>query len=93
MIVQLSTRATAEFASALAFLDDQSPRAADELRLRIEAAVGSLRDFPNRGRPGAIENTRELGVRGTPYVLVYTVGEDLVRIARIRHTSQDPSPE
>lgn len=92
MIVQLSRRAKAEFDSALAFLSETNLQAAENVAQRIEAAIASLREMPNRGRPGAMSGTRELPVRLTPYVLVYASTEDVVRIIRIRHTSQDPSP-
>ena len=92
MIVQLSDRAKAELDSALAFLNDTNPRAAEDLRCRIEAGISSLSEMPYRGRPGAIEGTRELLVRRTPYVIVYATSSERVRIIRIRHTRQDPAP-
>jgi toxin ParE1/3/4 len=92
LIVQLSNRARAEFERALAYLQAESPRAADYLRERIEAAVASLQELPNRGRPGPADGTRELLVRKTPYVIVYAVTDERVLIVRIRHASQDPSP-
>ncbi len=92
MIVQLSTRARAEFNSALAFANEGSERAAEDLRLRIESAVDSLKDLPNRGRSGHFADTRELLVRKTSYVIVYVVDSESVRVIRIRHTRQDPSP-
>ena len=92
MIVQLSARARAEFDSALAFLSQESDRAADDLRERIEGAIETLKTLPNRGRPGYVAGTRELPVRRTPYVLVYALSDARVQVLRIRHTSQDPQP-
>lgn len=92
MIVNVAERANAELSSAVAFLRQSSPRAADSLHLAIERALDSLEQFPNRGRPALIEGTRELVVPGAPYVIVYSVSDDEVFVARIRHTSQDPSP-
>ena len=92
MIVQLSVRAKAEYDSALAFLDARSPSAADTLQERIETALASLTELPGRGRPGGLHGARELPVRNTPYVVVYTVEAERVSIIRIRHISQDPSP-
>ena len=93
MIVQLATRAKLEFDAALAYLSQQNSRAADDLASRLNAAINSLADFPNRGRPGSIDGTREIVAPRTPYVIVYLVLADRVLVARIRHTSQDPSPE
>jgi plasmid stabilization system protein ParE len=92
LIVQLSTRAKREYDSALAFLSEANPQAAEDLGLRIEAAIASLSQMPNRGRAGPSPATRKLPVRRTPYVIVYAVSEDEVIVLRIRHTSQDPSP-
>ena len=93
MIVELSERAEAELLSAAAFLREDSPRAAEKVHAAIERALDSLGDLPNRGRAGSVEATRELPVRGAPYVIVYSVRAELVFVTRIRHTSQDPSPE
>lgn len=48
--------------------------------------------MPNRGRTSFLPRTRELAVRGTHYVIVYSVRDEEVLVLRIRHTSQDPSP-
>ena len=92
MNVKLSARARAEYDSALAFLSEGNGRATEDLRVRIEAAFESLKALPNRGRPGAFARTREMPVRKTPYVIVYTIDVDGVLVLRIRHTSQDPAP-
>lgn len=92
MIVNLSKRAEAEVDLAVAFVRESNPRASKVMHLTIERALESLEAFPNRGRPGQIEGARELVVRGTPYVIVYTVSGEEVLVARIRHTRQDPAP-
>mgnify|MGYP001209322363 CR=1 FL=1 len=92
MIVQLSARAKAELDAALAYLTAESPSAAERLARHMEAALISLTQMPNRGRPGVVDGTRELVVPKAPYVIVYVTLEDRVLVARIRHTSRDPSP-
>jgi toxin ParE1/3/4 len=91
LIVNVARRADAELASAIAFLRRSNPRAANALGLAIERALNSLESFPRRGRPGSIDGTRELVVRRTSYVIVYSVTDE-VFVARVRHTSQDPAP-
>lgn len=91
--VEVSKRASAELDSAVAFLRQRNPQAADRVHAAIESALDSLSLFHERGRPGAIKGTRELVVRATPYVLVYSVEDAAVLIIRIRHVSQDPSPQ
>ena len=92
LIVHVTERADAELNSAVAYLRGSSLRAADALHLAVERALDSLEQFPNRGRAGQIDGTRELVVPGAPYVIVYSVSGDAVFVARIRHVSQDPSP-
>ena len=47
-----------------------------------------LLTFPNRGRPGKREGTRELVLAPLPYVVVYTVQGDVVLVVRILHGAQ-----
>ena len=92
MIVSLSNRAEAELDLAVAFVRESNPRASKVLHLTLERALEGLETFPSRGRPGQIDGTRELVVRGTPYVIVYSISGEAVLVARIRHTRQDPAP-
>ena len=66
-------------------LDD--PHAADRMVARLVAAVEKLGYFPHLGRPGR-EHSRELVVSGTPFIVVYCVEEEEVRIGTILHGAQ-----
>lgn len=90
MNVEISARALAELDAAFAFLNQDNPRAADAMRAAIAKAISSLETLPNRGRPGRVSDTRELLVKGAPYVVVYGVNSEVVNIFNIRHTSQNP---
>ena len=92
MKVTVTAFATARFETSLGYLRSESLRAAERVRASVDAAIDSLASMPARGRLGPIPGTRELVVRGTPFVIVYEVTADAVTILRIRHTSQDPSP-
>jgi addiction module RelE/StbE family toxin len=72
----------------LEFIGERNPRAADTLADKIAASVARLAEHPRRGRPGRVAGTRELVVPGTPYVVVYAVGADYVRIHRVLHAAQ-----
>jgi addiction module RelE/StbE family toxin len=50
---------------------------------RIRAQVRQLLQFPETGRPGRIEGTRELVISQTPYIAAYRITGDTVRILRI----------
>ncbi len=62
--------------------------AARRAALRIYEAVGTLSQFPRRGRPGRKPRTRELVFPGLPFLAVYRVGEEAVEIDRILHGAQ-----
>jgi toxin ParE1/3/4 len=51
-------------------------------------ASGTLLMFPNRGRLGKKEGTRELVMAPLPYIVVYTVRGDTIYIVRILHGAQ-----
>ena len=51
-------------------------------------AGDSLDLFPRRGRSGVVPNTREL-VAVRPYIIVYRVEDEIVRILRVWHSAQD----
>jgi plasmid stabilization system protein ParE len=53
------------------------------------ASIGSLKEWPHRGRPGREEGTRELVFPPLPYVAVYRVKEESVEILRIYHGAQE----
>ncbi|MEO8727435.1 MAG: type II toxin-antitoxin system mRNA interferase toxin, RelE/StbE family [Acidobacteriaceae bacterium] len=40
------------------------------------------------GRPGRIDGTRELIIQRTPYIAVYHVDSEVVRILRVLHGAQ-----
>lgn len=72
----------------LEYIGERNPPAADRLADKIATTVASLADNPRRGRPGRVAGTRELVVPRTPYIVVYTVESDYVRIHRVLHGAQ-----
>lgn len=62
--------------------------AADTLR-RLYAAAKSLKHSPYIGRIGRTGGTRELVLAPLPYLLVYSVSDDVVHVLRYLHTSRD----
>jgi toxin ParE1/3/4 len=66
----------------------ENPRAAERVRTAIAAAIELLNRFPNIGRPGSVEGTREKPVRSMPYIIVYEVAADELIILRVYHGAQ-----
>ncbi len=82
MTVEWTSRARSDLAGIYSYLAESAemvPHIVD----RLYAAVQSLAAFPERGRNGSRIGTRELIV--APYVIVYRVGRNLVRIMLIEH--------
>ncbi|MDF0599552.1 type II toxin-antitoxin system RelE/ParE family toxin [Psychromarinibacter sp. C21-152] len=65
--------------------------AATAMRLlaRVDAAVGHLAEHPQMARPGRVDGTRELVLRGFPYILVYRADPESVTILAVRHAARD----
>ena len=70
------------------FIKADNPRAAIAIDERIQTRVMGLARFPEMGRSGRVEGTRELVVSGTPYIAAYRVDGETVRILRILHGAQ-----
>ena len=66
-------------------LDDSA--AADRMVTRLVAAVEKLAHFPHLGRPGR-EDSRELVVGGTHFIVVYRVEGEEIRIGTVVHGAQ-----
>ena len=88
MTVRWSPEAAADFDSIIAYILEQNPTTADRIARTIYSAASSLDTFPNRGRPGRVDGTRELVLAPLPYIVVYRALRDAVEIARILHGSQ-----
>jgi toxin ParE1/3/4 len=68
--------------------EHDGPVAARRAALRIYEGVGTLTQFPRRGRPGRKPGTRELVFTGFPFLAVYRVREDVIVLDRILHGAQ-----
>lgn len=77
--------ALADRRSIFDYLEERDPLAAVDMDEAIQAAVQLLRDFPNMGRPGRVDGTREFVVIGTPYIIAYVVLDDRVKLLRVLH--------
>ena len=70
------------------YIEEDSPHAAVVVDDRIRMQVRQLLQFPETGRPGRIEGTRELVIIRTPYIAAYRITGDTVRILRVLHGAQ-----
>ena len=70
------------------YLFSHAPDRAPRLIRSIYEAPETLLSFPHRGRPGKKAGTRELVLSPLPWIVVYTVRDDLVHVVRILHGAQ-----
>jgi toxin ParE1/3/4 len=71
------------------YLKEHHPTLAPSTVIALREAIRSLKKFPSRGRPGAVDGTRELLHERLPYIVAYRVKEDAVEILHIWHPSQE----
>jgi toxin ParE1/3/4 len=69
------------------FIAEDNPRTAVKIFHTILLTVDKLASYPDLGRAGRIEHTRELVIPHLPYIIVYTFAEE-IRILAIIHTSR-----
>ena len=85
MRIEWSAFALADRDAIFDYIEADSPRAAVVMDDRIQGRVEQLRQFPESGRPGRIEGTRELVIDRTPYIAAYQVAGKKVCILRVLH--------
>lgn len=83
-------RARADRDAQLDHIAQDNPQAAIKQGDRIADQVGRLVEYPEQGRPGRKQGTRELVIGRTPFIAVYRVKSEAGRIEllRILHGSQ-----
>ncbi|OFV99133.1 MAG: hypothetical protein A3H28_12265 [Acidobacteria bacterium RIFCSPLOWO2_02_FULL_61_28] len=67
---------------------EDNPSVAERIATFIYQRVAALETFPNLGRPGRMEGTRELPLPPLPFVVVYRLRGEAVEIARVLHGAQ-----
>lgn len=70
------------------FISLENPAAAVHCDREIAKQADLLKDFPEMGRQGRVEGTRELVVQRTPFLVAYCIGDKAVRVLRVLHGSQ-----
>ncbi len=70
------------------YIEQDDPLAAVDVDERIMEQTATLEQFPQCGRQGRVVGTRELVVGKTPFIVVYSAQERVVRILRILHGAQ-----
>lgn len=88
MRVEWSAFALADRHGIFDYIEAENPQAAIAVDTRIERSIAQLARFPESGRTGRIDGTRELVIQRTPYIVAYRVAADAIRILRVLHGAQ-----
>ena len=85
MRVRYTRQALADLVEVRMFIAERNPGAAAATIARIRDAIGGLTLFPERGRRGRIEGTRELVVPAMPFVVAYRIRNGELAVLAIVH--------
>ena len=89
MKIAWTVKARQDLVDIYGYLALRNPGAARRMQDTIRTKVGALETSPLMGRAGRIENTRELVVTGTPYVVAYRITPAGVQVLRVIHGAKD----
>jgi toxin ParE1/3/4 len=89
MAIVWTTAARRDVNAIWDFIEVRNPDAAELVSSEILRTVEGLLQFPKRGKPGRVKETRELMISGLPYVVVYLLTDENVVILRVLHEAQD----
>ena len=80
-----TSTAAADLEQIFDYLLEKRPKLVTTTIQRILTSVSELRQFPRRGRPGRREGTRELVLTQLPYLVVYQIVDQRIRVLRVLH--------
>jgi toxin ParE1/3/4 len=93
MQLRWSPAAAEDLFRIIEYIRQENAPAAQRIAKTIYESAGSLKSFPNKGRPGRVEGTRELPLSPFPFVVVYRIRKDIVEIANVIHGEQKWPPK
>jgi toxin ParE1/3/4 len=88
MQLEWSISAQADREAIFDYIEADSPQAAITVDDRIREQIEGLMKFPEMGRLGRVDGTRELVIQRTPYIAAYRIAGKTVRILRVLHGAQ-----
>ncbi len=83
--------ALADLRNIYDYLKKENPAVAVSVIARIKASLERLTTFPKSGRVGVVPETYEIVVSNLPYIVVYTLTDNLVAIVGVFHSAQSRS--
>jgi len=81
----------ADLDEVLTYLDGYSPRGAERVKAKIQAAVQLLSRHPFAGTRTRLPWLRRMRVAPYPYLIFYEVDDEQVIVHAVRHAARHPS--
>ena len=88
MRLEITRSAETDLARIRDYIRQENPTAARQIVAGILDGIQVLVTYPDIGRPGRIEETRELVLTGLPCIVRYAADSKTVSILRVLHDSQ-----
>jgi toxin ParE1/3/4 len=85
MNLRWTQSALADLDDAHAYISAENRYAARDIITRIEQALAALMAHPHIGRAGRCQDTRELVISGTPFVVAYRAKKNAIEILAVIH--------
>lgn len=92
MKLEITPDAQRDLRAIAAHIQRDKPRTARRVVAGITERLKSLLAFPERGRQGRVDGTREAVLTGTPFIAVYRTTASAVEILRVLHGAQQWPP-
>jgi toxin ParE1/3/4 len=89
MEIRWSPEAADDIERIYRHIQQNNPAAAKHVAQTLYEECKALKTFPNRGRLGREEGSRELIFSRLPNIAVYRVAGNIIEISRIWHGAQD----
>lgn len=70
------------------YISQENPSAAEGVLERIRKSAAMLLRHPGLGRNGRVEDTRELVVSSTPFVIAYRINRQRIEILAVIHAAR-----
>ena len=77
--------ARGDFTLAISYIEEKNPVAAERLAHMVHSAVMGIAEFPQRGRPGKLTDTRDIIFLEMPYFLSYRIMGDVIVVVAFLH--------
>lgn len=92
--IRLEPEATGEIAATSLWYDQRQDGVGDTFAAEVWEQIRGLDRFPNAGTPvhgvGGTVVVRQVRLRRFPFLVVYVVSDDVIRVLAVAHEKQQP---